>query len=240
LLASYIAKGGAGMVSMAGQFLNLVLQDLKLNQNLKVNRVTQSLVVAANTYGPFALEADYLRTYDLFYPMPAAGGQASVSGITIFLSSITMEQFDAEFKSPSTSNYPYEFATDLSTQGQTAAAILAGGASAGLLYIYPQTSGQLTLTHRYMIDQPDITTPETSTATPWFPYTQYLIHATAAYLMGVTGDDRETTYHAEAQAMLQPFLIMEGDEQRTVRRINLDPQHFHFARGLKPVKSYPY
>lgn len=67
LLASQMAKGGTGMVSQAGQFLNLVLEDLKLNFNLKVLRVTQQIVAVNGTYGPFALEADYLRTYDLFF-----------------------------------------------------------------------------------------------------------------------------------------------------------------------------
>jgi hypothetical protein len=43
LLASREAKGGAGMVALAGQYLNLVLEDLKLNRDLKVNRVTQTL-----------------------------------------------------------------------------------------------------------------------------------------------------------------------------------------------------
>jgi hypothetical protein len=233
LLASRTAKGGTGMVGMAGQFLNLVLEDLKLNKNLKANRVTQSLIATAGTYGPFALEADYLRTYDLFYPMPASGGP-TVSGITIMLYQVTMEQWDAEFKSPSTSNYPYEYATDLSTQAQIA------GVSAGNLFIYPQSTGQLTLTHRYMKNQPDMVTPETSTTVPWFPYTQYLIHETAAYLMGVTGDDREAEFHRESAEMLRPHLIMTGDEQGTVQRIRLDPQHFHGARGFKPVKAYPF
>lgn len=117
LLASREAKGGTGMVAIAGQYLNLELEDLKLNRDLKINRVTQLLTIPPGTYGPFALEADYLRTYDMFYPMPASLG-ATQSGMIIFLNPITMEQFDAEFKSPSVANYPYEFATDLSTQAQ--------------------------------------------------------------------------------------------------------------------------
>src|SRR5579859_4176750 len=190
LLASRIAKGGTGMVGIAGQFLNLVLEDLKLNRDLKVNRVTQTLVVQPGTYGPFNLESDYLRTYDLWYPLPTSGGGTS-SSMTQFLTPITMEQWDAEFKSTSISNYPYEFATDLSTQAQTSSG------SAGVIWIYPMTSGQINLTHRYMKNQPDIPNPSTSTTVPWFPYTQYLINATAAYMMGVTGDDRKPQYVTE-------------------------------------------
>lgn len=243
LLASRIAKGGTGMVQIAGQFLNLVLEDLKLNKNLKINRVTQMLTVTSQQQtGPFPLESDYLRTYDLFYPIPSAGGSLASSTIQ-FLVPITMEQFDAEFKSPSIANYPYEFATDLSTQAQ----VWSGGSpgvgtltSAGNLFIYPQTNGQIVMTHRYMRNQPDIPTPESSTVIPWFPYTQYLIHATAAHMMGVTGDDRESQFLQESDTMLKPHLIMEGDEQSAVHEIKLDPRKFKSNRSLKPTKVAPY
>lgn len=241
LMASRIAKGGAGMVSIAGQWLNLVLEDLKLNKNLKVNRVTQSITVQPGVYGPFALEADYLRTYDLFYPLPVAGG-GTASSMTQFLTPVTMAQFDAEFKSPSISNYPYEFATDLSTQAQ----VWSGGSqgsgaltSAGQLFVYPQSSGTIVMTHRYMKDQPDMATPETSTQAPWFEYTEYLITATAANMMGVTGDDRADEFREKAKDMLRPHLIMEGDEQEAVKSVELDPRRFKFKRGLKPTKASP-
>jgi len=238
LLASRIAKGGTGMVAIAGQMLNLVLEDLVLNKNLQVNRVTQIIQVTPGAYGPFQLEADYLRTYDLFYPMPASGGGTS-SGITIFLDPITMEQFDAEFKSPSVSNYPYEFASDLSADAQTfdSNGVLT---SAGGIFIYPQTSGVINLTHRYMKKQASILNPQTSTATPWFAFTDYLVQATAGRMMGVTGDDRHDAYMAQADKMLMPWLIMEGDEQQAVHYIRLDPRKFRTNRGAKPVKSYPF
>jgi hypothetical protein len=243
LLASRIAKGGTGMVAMAGQFLNVVLEDLKLNRNLKINRVTQLITVTpAVQYGPFPLEADYLRTYDLFYPLPTSGGATS-SSETQFLTVITMEQFDEEFKSPSIADYPYEFATDLSTDAQ----VWSGGSqglgtltSAGSLYIYPQTSGTITMTHRYMRNQPDIVNPSTSTAAPWFAFTQYLIDRTAALLMGVTGDDRKEEYMNSTEKMLAPYLIMEGDEQPAVHEVKLDPRKFKFKRGLKPTKASPF
>ena len=230
------------MVAIAGQWLNLVLEDLKLNKNLKINRVTQSITVQPGLYGPFALESDYLRTYDLWYPLPAAGG-ATNSSMTQFLVPITMEQFDAEFKSPSISNYPYEFATDLSTGAQVWSGGTPGAGtltSAGQLFIYPQTSGQIVLTHRYMRNQPDILAPESSVATPWFSYTEYLVTATAAGMMGVTGDDRSDAYRLRAQDMLRPHLIMEGDEQQAVHELKLDPRRFHFHRGLKPTKASPF
>lgn len=232
-----------GMTTYGGQMLNLVLQDLKLHRDLKVNRVVrQFTLTAAQQNGPFPLPADYLRTYDMFYPIPAAGG-ATTSSITQFIVPITIEQFDAEFKSPSISNYPYEFATDLSTTAQVWSGGTPGSGtltSAGQMFVYPQTSGDIVVTHRYMKDQPDISSPETSAIDPWFNYDQYLIKKVAAHMMGITGDDREAQYHAEAEQMLRPHMIMQGDEQETVQNVRLDPRHFHFNKGLKPTKAMPF
>ncbi len=231
--AAQIAKG-PGFTTQAGQSLNMILEDLVLNRNLKVNRVTQSITLPANTFGPINLEADYLRTYDLFYPMPTSGSPGSQTGITIFLPPITMEQFDAEFKSPSVANYPYEFATDLSSEA------IAASAAGGYLYVYPQSSGQITLTHRYMIKRASITSPESSSTVPWFAFQNYLVTRLAAEVMQDTGDDRRPQFLKEAEEMLQPYLIMEGDEQSAVHEVKLDPRRFKFRGSLKPVKSYPF
>lgn len=212
----------------------MILEDLVLNKNLKVNRVTQMITLPANTFGPVNLESDYLRTYDLFYPIPTTGAPGSQTGIPIELIPITMQQMDAEFKSPSVSNYPYEFATDLSTQAQVASG------TAGQLFVYPQSSGQIVLTHRYMVKQPTIVTPESSSTVPWFTFTNYLVTRVAAEVMQDTGDDRREAFLKDCEVMLQPYLIMEGDEQSAVHEIKLDPRHFRFRGALKPVKTYPY
>ena len=244
LLACQIAKG-PGMVYIGGQMLNLVLEDLVLNRDLQVNRVTQIINVTPGTYGPFPLEADYLRTYDLFYPIPttSAGGTQPQGGITQFLASITMQQWDAEFKDPSVSNYPYERATDLSVEAQTWSGVPGQSTllSAGQLWIYPQSSGNITLTHRYMLKRDSIANPSTSTAEPWFRYSEYLVNAVAAKMMGITGDDRQGQYEQLAENQLRPYLIMgSNDEQQAVHRIELDSLHFRPNRGLRPVKSYPF
>ena len=110
----------------------------------------------------------------------------------------------------------------------------------GVFYIYPQTSGNITITHRYMRNQPDLVAPETSSTVPWFAHTQYLITATAATMMGVTGDDREAEYVGKADKLLAPYLIQEGDEQQAIHRVKLDPRTFKFRRGLKPTKASPF
>lgn len=247
LLASQKAKGGgltfgSGMTPIAGQFLNTALERLKLVYNLKMNRVTiPAFQLPAGTNGPAALPADYLRLYDWSYPLPTSGGGTS-QGLPQFIRPLTMEQYDAEFKDPSMANYPYYWASDVSTQAQ----VWSGGnygngtmTSAGQIFWYPQSSGILNTIFRYMKNQPDYATPETSTLSPWFTFSDYLITETAALLCTVTGDDREAQWHKEAMDMLRPFLIMEGDEQETVHEIKLDPRRFHFQRNLKPTKSSP-
>ena len=231
LRAAQIAKV-PGFLLQAGQSLNMILEDLVLNKNLKINRVTQPISLPANTYGPVNLEADYLRTYDLFYAMPSVGGASNVNGITMFLNPITMKQMDAEFKDPSTANYPYEFATDLSPQSTSPPGV-------GLLYVYPQASGVLPLTHRYMVQRPLVASPESSAETPWFNFARYLITATAADLMMDSGDDRRSAFLVEAAALLQPYLIMEGDEQEAVHNLVLDPRHFRTNKSLRLTKDSP-
>lgn len=396
LHAALEAKLGIGGVTLAGQKLNLVLQDLKLNRNLEINRVSTTYLISAGTFGPFALPLDYLRPYDLSYPLQGP------NGMTQFLTKITMEQWDQEFKGSQTANYPYEYATDVSTQAIAATTVtvpsgavasvavtnggaqyltppavqFAGGGGSGAvavahlgiitltanatgsgysvgdtltylgagatrpckavvttiggggaitslsvidsgdytvlpvgnsgftggtgtgasfgvsnivgavissvvvttpgsgytsaptvsftggggvgaaataslsvgtvtpgkgqLYIYPQSNGVINATFRYFRDQPEIVTPETDTNTPWFPYHNFLVKATAELCMGISGDDRLPQYAAQTMEMLRPYLIMEGDEQQTVREIKLDPRRFQTNRGLRPTKVNPY
>jgi hypothetical protein len=229
--AASIAKG-PGFLLQAGQDLNLVLEALVIVFNLKMNRVTHTLTLPANTFGPLLLPLDYLRTYDLFFPMPSAGQPITSPGIPIFLNPITTEQMDREFKDPSTADWPYEFSTDLSPQADNPA-------TPGLLFVYPMASGQLDLTHRYMVKRPDIAAPESSATIPWFPYTDYLVRATACRVMELTGDDRKAEFEADCARMLQPYLISDGDEQSTVHEIKLDPRHFRTNRSLRLTKNSP-
>jgi len=219
-----------GYVQQGGQFLNLVLEDLARNRNLKSNRKTIQLVVQANSNGPFALPGDYLRMYDLFFMQ---------NNLPYFLKPLDQEGYDAEFKDPSIANYPYEWATDLSLEAQVWSGGTQGNGSmtqAGNIYIYPQSSGQISLTMRYFPIRPDITTPETSAQIPWFAEQLYLIKRTAAWLMTLTDDARQSQFISEAEAILRPDLIMEGDEQQVVKQIRLDPRKFRQQRYLKPTK----
>lgn len=212
-----------GFTTIGGQDLNLVLQDLVLHRDLKMLRQTETITITVGSNGPFLLPADYLRTYDLFY---------TVNNFPYFLFPMGQDQYDALFKDPSIANYPYCYTTDLTaqqTQGQ------------GSLFIYPQSTSALAMTHRYMIRMADISTPETSTTVPWFQDQDYLVHATATRLMKTTDDGRYDKFVTDGENMLRIHLIQgDGDEQKVVKEIRLDPQRFHTNRTLRPTKLNPY
>lgn len=211
-----------GFTAQGGRSLNLVLDDLVLHRNLKVNLVSAPIAALVNSNGPFTLEADYLRTYELFYV---------INDQPYFLSPGSRLEFDEETSKSTTSNYPYEWATDLSPNAT---------GSPGLLYIYPRSNSALSLTHRYFINRADITSPETSASIPWFSDQDYLIHATAVRMMRITDDPRHDTFAAECERMLLTHLLTEGDEQQVVKEVKLDPRRFRVGGALRPTKLEPF
>lgn len=212
-----------GFLTQSGEYLNLVLNDLVLHRDLKMLRKQETINIQIGSNGPFALPTDYLRTYDLFY---------TVNNFPYFLFPLSQEQYDALFKDPSIANYPYAYTTDLTAQ-QTQ--------GAGSLFIFPQSTTALAMTHRYMVNMPDIATPQSSVTVPWFQDQDYLIQATATRLMMDTDDQRYEMFVKRGEDMLRTHLIIgEGDEQKVVKEIRLDPQRFHLNRSLRPTKLNPY
>lgn len=211
-----------GFTQQGGQDLNLALNDLCLHRDLKMLRQEETIAVSSGVNGPFLLPANYLRTYDLFY---------TVNNFPYFLFPISQKNYDQIFKDPSIANYPYCYATDLTaqqTQGQ------------GSLFIFPQTTSALSLTHRYMINMADIATPESSSTVPWFQDQDYLVAATALRLMKLTDDQRQEQFKRDCEGMLRIHLIMEGDEQQVVHDIGLDPRRFRINNKIRPIKLNPF
>ena len=211
-----------GYLPLGGRQLNLVLSDLVLHRNLKVNLVTQTLNAIANSNGPFNLESNYLRTYEMVY---------YINGEPYSLRPCNLKEYDLEPDKSTTANYPYEWASDLSgvpTVGY------------GVVYIYPASNQNLAITHRYFVQQADITTPESSSVVPWFSDQDYLVQATAMRLMRTTDDSRYESFVANCEKMLLTHLLTEGDEQQVVKEVQLDPRRFRTGGYLKPTKVDPY
>lgn len=211
-----------GFTVEAGQFLNDILDDLCQHKDLKVNRVTSSFTLQAGSNGPTNLEADYLRTYDMFY---------YVGGDPFFLNPSNTRQFDADADQNVGTGYPFEYNTDLS-------AVASGGV--GLLYVFDAPSSATTITHRYMTRRASIVSPEASQTIPWMTDQTYLIAELSARLMMLTDDERQPGMKQQAEDQLRQHLIMEGDEQAVVRRVELDWRTFRTGNGVRKTKTSPY
>lgn len=211
-----------GFTSQGGRALNFVLTDLVLHRNLKVNLVSGSIAVQQGSVGPYNLEADYLRTYEMFY---------LVNGEPYFMSPASRTEFDADNYSGVGNGYPTEYATDLSP--------VAGG-GLGLLYIFPPSNTALSVTHRYFLKRPEITTPESSQSVPWFEDQDYLVQATAMRMMRITDDARYNDFVTMCENMLRTHLLTEGDEQQVVKSVQLDPRMFRTGGGSRPTKLDPW
>jgi hypothetical protein len=210
-----------GFTSQAGQFLNAVLQDLYQHYDWdfcrKLFRFTFNSAAGQGS-GPYALPADYLRAEvqdgkDRFFYV--------IQGVPYPLIQITLAEYNWQVQTPGFQSYPYNYATDLSNPTAT---------SAGNLYVWPPASGAYDSYLYYFSVMPDIPTPETSSAIPWFPNTQYLQRSVAGRLMGLTNDNRQADYLGDdeqqyplgAGTILKQYQRNVKDREGAVQTVGLD------------------
>jgi hypothetical protein len=90
------------------------------------------------------------------------------------------------------------------------------------------------VTVRYFQQMPDIVTPETSAAVPWFPYQDYLITRLAGEMMQIADDDRAGNFltNQESQnpqgagVLLRRYLNLENDPEGRAKTVELDRRRF--------------
>jgi len=212
-----------GFTSQSGQYLNSCLQDLCMNWDLDAAMGTQSYTT--NTINN--LPSDYLRTRvvdgkdDVFY---------TINGVPYPMIQITLAEYDWLVQTPGFQNFPQFYATNLSV-------------SPSQILLWPPPSGQFPVTHRYQKQMPDIVTPETSIAVPWFLNTQILIRWTAGLLMGLTGDQRQAEYMGDneeqhplgARSLLKAYLRNVSDREGAVKTVGLDRRRF--GRSFDRLKN---
>lgn len=182
-LACQIAKG-PGFISQGGQFLNATLQDLCQDYDLEVALGINNFSFNSATgqgAGPYTLPVDYLRTRvqdgkdEFFY---------TINGQPYPLIQCTLTEFDWMVQTPGFTNFPYYYATDLTTSPPT-------------MKVWPPANGSYPCVQRYFRLMPDIVTPETSNVVPWFGNSEILLTSVAGRLMAITGDDRYEAYMSE-------------------------------------------
>jgi len=209
-LARQIAKV-PGFTSQSGQLLNMILSDLAQTYDFSNTRVTTNFNFnTALGSGPIPLPADYLRAEpgDVFY---------TIDGVKYILISIDLSEFDALVQTAGLNNFPTYYTTDMSQ-------------SPPVMYVWMPPSGAYAVTIRYHSQPADITTPETSSAIPWFPNGTYLITRLAGELCKITDDERWTHLLGDgaqgAEGILRKYLMMEGDRETRAKTVKLDRRRF--------------
>lgn len=224
-----------GWTSQAGQYLNLILQDLCQTYDFGLARKTfqfnfqPGLVDPSGLFqpgsGPYPLPSDFLRCVDdksVFW--------VNV-GVPYPLVPIDMSEFDMTVQSAGNMAYPYWFATD---RGD--------GNSTPVAYIYPQPSGAFPCTVRYFAQMADIATPESSAVVPWFPNQQYLLTRLAGELMREADDDRWQAFLGDdpggAQEILRSYLVLKDDKSNRATTVKMDRRRFGSSySSLKNTKT---
>ena len=209
-----------GYVSQAGQLLNLVLQDLCENWNFDAAKGSTVFFFSANTAtnpalypnvnlggGPYPLPADFLRMVDekdaIWY----------LNGVAYPMIPCDLSEYDNLVQQSGFQSYPYIFATDVSQQPAN-------------LLVWPPASGSYQCLIRYYRLMPDIATPESSSAIPWFRNTNYLRTRLAAELMGIADDTRREEWLNRATTMLLSYIKNADDNSDRAQTVKLDRRRF--------------
>lgn len=206
--------------AQAGDFLNMILNELCHEYDLDVTRATGSLTfnsVAGTNQGPYTLPANWLRSVrnDIFY---------TILGVPYKMTPIELAEFDGLVEQAGLNAYPRNYAIDtapLATQGHP------------LMWVWPPASGSYVVSLRYFCQMPDITTPASSTTIPWFPKQQYLKDRLTAEMMQLAGDERADKLFVKAQLDLNAYLKMQG-ESDVVKTVALDRRRFGTSWNALP------
>lgn len=224
-----------GYTQQGGELLNVVLQELCQNYDMDAAKGTFSFnfnpgLVTTSIYpnvspggGPYPLPADFLRMID------DKDAMWFLNNVPYPMIPCDLSEYDNLVQQAGLQSYPYIFASDMSQSPPN-------------LLVWPPASGAYPCMIRYRRQMPDIATPETSTAIPWFPNTQYLRTRLAGEIMKITGDDRWERFLGDgpsgAQGILDRWLKMKDDSNDRAQTVSLDRRRFgnNFSR-LPNTKS---
>lgn len=223
-LANSIAKT-PGMLVQTGQFLNIILDELVLINDLEIGRGLWQI----NTGAPagvsitsgipyYNLAPDHLRVLEdeCFY---------LISGVPYTLIQKQLSDFDQLITTTGFNSQIIFYAVDDST-------------TPAQIFFWPPPNASYTVNIRYEKKSVDMVSPESSATVPRFPLQQYLIWELAARMMGISDDDREAVYHEKARKLLSKWLTMQRDMESTVLRVKLDRNKFSTPFDqLKQTKS---
>ena len=225
-----------GFTSQAGQFLNMILGDLCRSWDFELAAKTYYfnfnpglIALMGNSIygsGPYPLPADFLRMKDdkaAFWTLPG-------TGVVYPLIPCDLSEFDMMVQQAGTQSYPYIIATDMSPGDEAQQ-----GDSTPVAYVYSPPSGTYPVTIRYYAQMPDITTPESSSAVPWFPHQGYLRKKLSAALMGLVDDTRQGAWEVEADKIMREYLALKDNRSNRATTIKMDRRRF--GRGYSTLNN---
>lgn len=220
-----------GYVAQALQFLNMIQGDLCRSYDFEVAAKTAygffdpglMAPVGNSLYGsgPYSLPADFLRMKD------DKSAFWTLLGVVYPMIPCDLSEFDMLVQQAGTQSYPYVIATDMSLGDETAE-----GESTPGFYVYSPPSGAYPYTIRYYSQMPDITD---TTQVPWFPHQGYLRRKLSAALMGISDDDRQSSWDQQANAELEQYLKLKDNRSNRAQTVKLDRRRF--GRGYSQLSN---
>jgi hypothetical protein len=226
-----------GFLTQAGDWLNLVLNELAQNYDFAVNRSTYVFnfnTSQVNYLGQAfqILPTNYMRSInrESFYV---------IQGVPYPMIQVDLSEFDQLVQQAGNSNFPVFYATDMSLTGAPTSTVFGvpGPAGAPVMLFWQVPSGAYPVTIRYYYQPGDIANPSTSSVVPWFPNQNYLVTRVAGQLMMEGDDERAPSFLSEdeeqhpmgAGVLLRRFLQMQGDKGTRVQTVMLDRRRFGAA-----------
>jgi hypothetical protein len=213
-----------GYAVQSGQYLNIVLEDLAQNYDFDTIKGTFTFNFSSGSNGPYTLPADWYRGIDrdIFY---------TIDGVPYPMVNIEEDEFDNLVVTAGLNGFPIYYMTDMSATPPT-------------MSVWPPASGAYPVTAKYYKASPTISSPETSSSTPWFPSTNYLVTRLAGELMKITNDDRAPLFlgnkdenkdtEGSATAILRAYLKMKDDRGGKVYQVQLDRRLFGYSWDRLP------
>jgi hypothetical protein len=219
-----------GFTSQAGDYLNVVLQELCQNYDFDVAKQTYYFTFNTNqlNFNGQAyqnLPANYLRTVrnECFY---------YISGVPYPMIHFDQAEGDLLVQQAGVTNFPVFFWTDMTLMGATNSPTTSPGVTGvPIMLFWMPPSGAYQVTLRYFSQMSDIATPASSSTVPWFPDQNYLITRVAGQLMQDADDERWMTYLSDdkeggAGYILGKYLKLKDDKSDRAQTVKLDRRVF--------------
>ena len=231
-----------GFTSQSGQLLNAILSDLCQQYDFDL----------ARQVFPFNMNPSALNSQQQNYQnLPANylrgirnGSYYIISGVPYpMIPCDLVEEYNMLVEQAGLSNFPVYYATDMSLTGTSNSPTGSGGALVPVALFWEQTSGAYQSFIYYFSQMPDIATPETSSAIPWFPNQNFLIGELSGRLCQLTDDERadvflssdEDRHPQGSRVELRRYLMLKDDKSTRVQQVQLDRRRF--GRSTDRLKS---